>query len=437
MPATSLPENTDTFPQLDAIRAARPTFWANPNRGPATEALARSPVPLAAIREAEDRLARFRPYIAAAFPETAAAGGRIESPLRPVPGMAKALRLPHPDRLLLKMDSHLPISGSIKARGGIYEVLKHAESLAAAAGLLHESDNYAVLTGPEYREFFSRYAVAVGSTGNLGLSIGIISAKLGFKVTVHMSADARQWKKDLLRAKGVTVVEYDADYSRAVREGRAQAAKAGNCHFVDDESSVDLFLGYATAAAAIKRQMAELGIPVSEEQPLSVYLPCGVGGGPGGVAFGLKAVWGDAVRCWFAEPVQAPAVLLGLGTGKGAAVAAEDLGLHGKTAADGLAVGRPSQLVCQAMKELLDGAFTLNDEDLFLFLALLDRTENIRLEPSALAGFAGLEFVAQYERAANLRPSATHIIWGTGGSMVPESEWLQYREVAAKLQKEP
>ena len=46
---------------------------------------------MADIDEAEARLARFAPYIARVFPETAAAGGVIESPLTAVPRMKGAL----------------------------------------------------------------------------------------------------------------------------------------------------------------------------------------------------------------------------------------------------------------------------------------------------------------------------------------------------------
>ena len=119
------------------------------------------------VQDAHARLTRFAPYLAKAFPETAATGGIIESELAAIPAMQKRLEKEYGQRIngeiLLKKDSHLPISGSIKARGGIYEVLTHAEKLALEAGLLTTQDDYSVLLSPEFKQFFSQYSIAVGS----------------------------------------------------------------------------------------------------------------------------------------------------------------------------------------------------------------------------------------------------------------------------------
>ncbi|WP_352416224.1 D-serine ammonia-lyase [Oscillibacter ruminantium] len=424
------------IPALRDVMAAEETCWINPKQEPFDAVRESLPVNPAEVDDAAARLDRFAPLLMRLFPETAADGGRIESPLRELPALRERMNWREhvpAGRLFLKMDSDLAVAGSVKARGGIYEVLKHTEDLALEAGLLRENGNYATLA--DHRDFFAKYTVQVGSTGNLGLSIGIMSAALGYRAVVHMSADARQWKKDLLRQKGVDVREYAGDYGKAVEQGRAMSDADPMSYFVDDEHSKNLFLGYAVAARRLAEQLRGQNVAVDEDHPLFVTIPCGVGGAPGGVAYGLKLLYGENVHVFFAEPVQCPCMLLGLATGEKDGVCVQDAGLTGITEADGLAVGRPSKLVCDVMERTLSGEFTVADGRLFDDLRALHATEKIFIEPSSCAAFAGYRGLVQFAAAQNYLEErglaekmehAAHILWATGGRLVPQETRREY-----------
>ncbi len=449
--------NSYFFKQL---KNYRPLLWINPRKGPDVpgpfgSTTGSGGVVLQDILDAEARLKRFAPFLIQAFPETKEGKGIIESPLIQIDAMRKylCLRLELSGRAMLtgalpeglnfyvKGDHILPVSGSIKARGGFYEVLKHAEVLALDAGLLSEEDDYSCFVAPPFRDFLAGHKIAVGSTGNLALSIGIMGAGLGFSVDVHMSAEAKEWKIKLLKEKGVRVIEHAADYSAAVAEGRRQAAADPRCHFIDDENSKDLFVGYAVAALRLREQLRgtcrpdKQGIEVSAERPLFVYLPCGVGGGPGGIAYGLRLLYGKNVHLFFCEPTHAPCMLLGLATGKHEGISVFDAGLDCRTAADGLAVGRPSGFVGRLVGPFLDGAYTVDDETMFRLLMVLHDTEGIDIEPSAAPGLigplmlAGTEEGRRYLKETGLEEAfmvGTHIAWLTGGGMVPPEEMAEY-----------
>ncbi|AKB03657.1 D-serine ammonia-lyase [Vibrio cholerae] len=428
---------TEQYPLVKELIELKEVSWFNPSITRLEEGLSYVGLGSEDIQDASQRLKRFAPYLAKAFPETAKTNGIIESEVVPISEMQSVLEREYDTqiqgRLLLKKDSHLPISGSIKARGGIYEVLTHAEKLAIEAGLLTESDDYSKLLNEEFRDFFKRFSIAVGSTGNLGMSIGIMSAKLGFSVSVHMSADARAWKKNRLRALGVNVIEYAQDYGVAVAQGRKEAENDPTCFFIDDENSKTLFLGYSVAGERLKKQFDEKGIAVDAQHPLFVYLPCGVGGGPGGVAFGLKMAFGDNVHCIFAEPTHSPCMMLGVHTGLHDAISVQDIGIDNITAADGLAVGRASGFVGRAMERLLDGYLTISDERMYRLLGQLNEAENIQLEPSALAGMIGpivvtksVEYRARMQFDDTVMGNSTHLVWATGGGMVPAEEMDSY-----------
>lgn len=414
------------YPAIKQMQAYEPIFWKNLNYKKEAEL----PVGVEHIFDAEARFQRFAPYFEVAFPETLPTHGILESPLLKMDKMKAVLNAEAQNQvkgdLYLKADNYLPISGSIKSRGGIYEVLKFAEKVAMKHGEIVYGDNYAKLNEPRFKDLFGQYGIVVGSTGNLGLSIGIVACKLGFRTSVHMSSDAAQWKKDMLREKGINVVEYNDNFTHAITEARKSAEADPMAYFIDDEGSYDLFLGYSVAAVRLQAQLKAQNIKVDAEHPLFVYLPAGVGGSPSGVAFGLKKIIGENVHPIFAEPTHIPSVSLGMMTGLNDQISVYDAGIDGVTKADGLAVGRPSRIAGKMMDTLLYGIQTFDDQKMMKNVAELHDSENVDVEPSAASGFTILDDVqAQLEQDYPME-NASHIVWATGGSMVPKNDMDQY-----------
>lgn len=114
-------------PVIERVAKAEEVIWFNPGLRCRDAAFEGISLTMADIDDAEARLRRFAPFIMRCFPETAGNGGIIESPLTEVEHMRQRLN-GHGGgiggRLLLKRDSDLAIAGSVKARGGIYEILK-------------------------------------------------------------------------------------------------------------------------------------------------------------------------------------------------------------------------------------------------------------------------------------------------------------------------
>ncbi len=431
---------TSSFPSIAPDLLARlqkrtPLLWLNPALG---NALPNGAPCAADIDEENASLERCAGLMTDLFPELQSSAGLIESPLMRVDRLQQAsMHVADCDAAwFIKSDHALPIAGSVKARGGFHEVLAFAEKLALEHGVLAHDGDRRELAGAAARELFAQYTVSVGSTGNLGLSIGVMAAALGFQSVVHMSTDAKAWKKDRLRKCGVQVVEHAGDYAQAVAAGRAQSLADPKGYFVDDENSLMLFLGYAVAARRLAAQLTALNRPVDGTHPLFVYIPCGVGGAPGGITFGLKALFFEHVHCFFAEPVASPCMLVQLAAGETASTSVYDIGLDNRTEADGLAVGQASHLVSPLMRSQLSGVFTVADAQLHRHLYRVAQTEGVLLEPSAAAGFDGPRWLTHSDQGqAYLRQhglerhmaSATHIVWTTGGSLVPREEHEQFQ----------
>ena len=122
-------------------------------------------------------------------------------------------------------------------------------------------------------------------------------------------------------------------------------------------------------------------------------------------------------------------------TGLHDGISVHDIGLDGRTLADGLAVQRPSGLVGRAVGPRVTAFCTVEDAELPPLVARLWREEGVKAEPSACASVAAARAFcslsgAEADDALAARgltraeiAAGTHVAWLTGGAMMPQEEF--------------
>lgn len=413
------------YPVIQNVLETQPLFWCNPNfkKAPLETTLSK-----ADIFDAAARLTRFRPYIQAVFPDTFGRQGQIESSLKPLRTTRQSLsehwHLDIPEKLFLKADNQLPISGHISARGGIYAVLKATEDIAMQYSNLAYQDDYAMLTANDFTQLFSHFEIVTAANGALGLSVARVARKLGFKVTIYLTDNTEPWLQQLIQETDAQLLTQQGTLDTALTAAKDYAQAQDNAIFIDSLNDVDLLLGYSTAALHLQMQLKAQHILVDKEHPLYLYLPADNGLSVAGLLFGSTHILGPNVYPIITEPVQAPTNLLALITG--APMAITDLGLNGQTLAKRLVASEISTTAFPLLKNLTYGATTATDAALLKAIYLLATNENSLIDPAGIGGFIGLQQVLDHGFNQADLARATHVVWATGGRFVPKNDMAQY-----------
>lgn len=268
----------------------------------------------------------------------------------------------------LKLECELP-SGSFKVRGALYALSAHRE-----------------------RQAFDE--VVAASTGNHGAAVAYAARLLGVPAKIFLPQDANAAKLARIVASGAAVVQFGENLTTAI-DAAAEYAKRERAFFLHDANDPDIPSGTGT-----------IGLEILEQLPTvkTIYAPVGDTALIRGVATAVKAYQpGVGIVGVVAEG--APSYYLSWKAGRVVETPSA------RTIADGLAVNRPLAKNVASIRDLVDDFRLVSDEELLATMNLLWTRQQIRAEPSGVAGLAAI-----MSRPEELGPSVALI---TGSNIAP------------------
>lgn len=294
------------------------------------------------------------------------------TPLFEWPGLSQRLGF----RFFLKHENHHPV-GAFKVRGGVNLVSQLSES--------------------------ERRAGVLGcSTGNHGQSLAFACQRFGVKCTIVVPVGNNPGKNAAIRRLGAELIEHGRDFDEA-RDHCEVLVRERNSRYVHSANEPHLIAGVGTMAVEIFDALPD---------PDAVLVPIGLGSSVCGNAIVAKALR-PATEVIGLQAEGASAVVDSWRSGEWRTTE------RAETWAEGMATRRPAEMTMGIMRELMDDALLVSDEDLRQAVRwLLEDTHN-------LAEGAGAAALAAAWRYRNRFAGKTVVGVLSGGNLdVARLPWI-------------
>ena len=219
------------------------------------------------------------------------------------------------------------------------------------------------------------------SSGNWAQGIALASSILGVKVTVVMPESPNMLKVAAARGYGANIVLFGKD-SVELHEKARELQQEHDYVLLDPLGTPD---PVAVGTRDLVAGEGTIGLEILDELPEVDAIVVPIGGGTlfVGIAMAAKAL-NPRVRMIGVQPQGANAMKLSLEAGR--VVETESV----LTVAEGLGVKRPSSLVFDLLKGLIDEMVLVSDDEIVRAMLLLMERAKLVVEPSGAAALAGV-----------------------------------------------
>ncbi len=259
-------------------------------------------------------LASFR----AAQAEISAWPGYVPTPLREMPGLARAAGVA---RVLYKDEAARFELESFKALGGAYAVLRLIQMRLAAQG--RPGMGAPALLSGLHRDLLEGATFAAATDGNHGRSVAWGCKLFGVACVIYLHAGVSQERENEIARFGAQIRRVPGGYDASVHACAADAGEQGWTVVADTSTGIDplapslVMQGYGVLAL-------EVDAALDGQPPTHMLVPAGVGGLAAAVgAHAWEAYGPRRPRIVVVEPIQADCVFRSIAAGQPTSVPGE------------------------------------------------------------------------------------------------------------------